>query len=76
MIEGMFLKTFTVDVEGQHSNIILVRIPEHSSVTAQQVVARLAQVCLAETQVGGIEKLPISVKAVTIHVFMALLKAG
>ncbi|KAJ8727862.1 hypothetical protein PYW08_016247 [Mythimna loreyi] len=50
VIEGLFLKTFTVDVEGQHSNIILVRIPEHSSVTAEKVVARLAQVCLAETQ--------------------------
>lgn len=50
VIEGMFLKSFTVDVEGQHSNIILVRIPETSSLTAQKVVARLAQVCLAETQ--------------------------
>ncbi|PZC86182.1 hypothetical protein B5X24_HaOG211343 [Helicoverpa armigera] len=50
VIEGLFLKTFTIDVEGQHSNIILVRIPEHSSMTAEKVVARLAQVCLAETQ--------------------------
>ncbi|CAH0578977.1 unnamed protein product [Chrysodeixis includens] len=50
VIEGLFLKSFTVDVEGQHSNIVLVRIPAHSALTAEQVVARLAQVCLAETQ--------------------------
>ncbi|KAH9628448.1 hypothetical protein HF086_005901 [Spodoptera exigua] len=53
VIEGLLLKSFKVDVEGQHSNIILVRIPESSSLTAQKVVARLAQVCLAETQQDG-----------------------
>ncbi|XP_026725386.1 probable low-specificity L-threonine aldolase 2 isoform X1 [Trichoplusia ni] len=50
VIEGLFLKSFTVDVEGQHSNIVLVRLPPHSALAAEQVVARLAQVCLAETQ--------------------------
>lgn len=69
VIEGLFLKTFTVDVEGQHSNIILVRIPEHSSVTAEKVVGRLGQVCLAETQ--GDCKTPneegVIVKAITFN---------
>ncbi|CAH1645758.1 unnamed protein product [Spodoptera littoralis] len=48
VIEGLCPKSFIV--EDQHSNIILVRIPETSSLTTQKVVARLAQVCLAETQ--------------------------
>lgn len=49
----MFLKTFTVDVASVHTNIVLVKIPEHSDVNAEQVVQRLAQVCLAETQVSA-----------------------
>ncbi|CAH2038083.1 unnamed protein product, partial [Iphiclides podalirius] len=49
-IEGLFLKTFLVDVEGLHTNIVLVRISESSALTADVVLQRLAQVCLAETQ--------------------------
>ncbi|XP_030036162.1 probable low-specificity L-threonine aldolase 2 [Manduca sexta] len=49
-IEGMFLKSFSVDVENQHTNIVLVTISKDSSLTAEQVLQRLEQVCLAETQ--------------------------
>ncbi|CAG5051632.1 unnamed protein product [Parnassius apollo] len=49
-IQGLFLKTFSVDVEGQHTNIVLVRISSSSRLTADVVLQRLAQVCLAETQ--------------------------
>ncbi|XP_023938992.1 uncharacterized protein LOC112046555 [Bicyclus anynana] len=50
VVEGLFLKTFSVDVESQHTNIVLVRISERSSLNADQVLTRLAQVSLAETQ--------------------------
>ncbi|VVC92829.1 unnamed protein product [Leptidea sinapis] len=50
VIEGMFLKNFTVDVAGVHTNLVMVRIPESSSLTTQLVEQRLGQVCLAETQ--------------------------
>ncbi|CAG9584346.1 unnamed protein product [Danaus chrysippus] len=50
VIEGLFLPCFSVDVEGQHTNIVLVRISQETSLTADQVLQRLAQVCLAETQ--------------------------
>ncbi|XP_050346538.1 uncharacterized protein LOC126770953 [Nymphalis io] len=50
VIHGLFLKTFSVDVEGQHTNIVLVRISEDSPLNADQVLQRLAQICLAETQ--------------------------
>nr|XP_026488131.1 probable low-specificity L-threonine aldolase 2 [Vanessa tameamea] len=50
VIHGLFLKTFSVDVEGQHTNIVLVRISENSPLNADQVLQRLAQICLAETQ--------------------------
>ncbi|XP_034830700.1 uncharacterized protein [Maniola hyperantus] len=50
VIEGLFLKTFSVDVESQHTNMILVRIAERSPLRAEQVLNRLAQVSLAETQ--------------------------
>ncbi|OWR44790.1 hypothetical protein KGM_215050 [Danaus plexippus plexippus] len=50
VIEGLFLPCFSVDVEGQHTNIVLVRISRETSLTADQVLQRLAQVSLAETQ--------------------------
>ncbi|XP_046959921.1 probable low-specificity L-threonine aldolase 2 [Vanessa cardui] len=50
VVHGLFLKTFSVDVEGQHTNIVLVRISENSPLNADQVLQRLAQICLAETQ--------------------------
>ncbi|XP_026488131.2 uncharacterized protein LOC113394892 [Vanessa tameamea] len=50
VIHGLFLKTFSVDVEGQRTNIVLVRISENSPLNADQVLQRLAQICLAETQ--------------------------
>ncbi|CAH2242141.1 probable low-specificity L-threonine aldolase 2 isoform X1 [Pararge aegeria] len=50
VIEGLFLKTFSVDVASQHTNMVLVRIAEHSPLCAESVLARLAQVSLAETQ--------------------------
>ncbi|XP_004922009.1 uncharacterized protein LOC101736784 isoform X1 [Bombyx mori] len=50
VIEGLFLKAFTVDAHNTHTNIVLVRISEHAPLTADQLVQRLAQVCLAETQ--------------------------
>ncbi|CAB3253975.1 unnamed protein product [Arctia plantaginis] len=50
VIQGMFLKTFTVEEDSVQTNIVLVKIPEHSHVTAEHVIQRLAQVSLAETQ--------------------------
>lgn len=52
VIEGLFLPCFSVDMEGQHTNIVLVRISRETSLTADQVLQRLAQVSLAETQVS------------------------
>ncbi|XP_013187891.2 uncharacterized protein LOC106132877 [Amyelois transitella] len=49
VIEGLFLKTFQVDSE-IHTNILMVRLPADSAVSADQVIQRLAQVCLDETQ--------------------------
>ncbi|XP_049869165.1 uncharacterized protein LOC126368945 [Pectinophora gossypiella] len=50
VIEGLFLKPFSVDVDNQHSNIVLVRIAASSQLTADKVLQRLAQVSLSETQ--------------------------
>ncbi|XP_041978095.1 probable low-specificity L-threonine aldolase 2 [Aricia agestis] len=50
IIHGLFLKNFTVDVAGRHTNIVLVRIPDASALTADVVLQRLAQVSRAETQ--------------------------
>lgn len=50
VIEGMFLKCFTVDVQNQHTNIVLVRLTPKCPVGAGKVVQRLAQVSLQETQ--------------------------
>ncbi|KAJ2945855.1 hypothetical protein O0L34_g4761 [Tuta absoluta] len=50
VIEGLLLKTFTVDVDNQHTNIVLVKISEKSKLTTNDVLQRLAQVSLAETQ--------------------------
>ncbi|XP_068631804.1 uncharacterized protein [Battus philenor] len=49
-IQGLSLKSFNVDVDGQHTNIVLVRLAERSAITADVVLQRLAQVSLAETQ--------------------------
>ncbi|CAH0719653.1 unnamed protein product, partial [Brenthis ino] len=49
-IEGLSLKNFSVDVKGQHTNIILVKIAEASPLGANQVIDRLAQVSLAEIE--------------------------
>ncbi|KAJ0176958.1 hypothetical protein K1T71_006967 [Dendrolimus kikuchii] len=50
VIQGLFLRSFTVDVENQHTNIVLMQISPESPIVASQVVQRLAQVCLAETK--------------------------
>ncbi|XP_073944947.1 uncharacterized protein [Choristoneura fumiferana] len=50
VIEGMFLKCFTVDVQTQHTNIVLVRLTDACPARAGDVVQRLAQVSLEETQ--------------------------
>ncbi|XP_052759263.1 uncharacterized protein LOC116413004 isoform X2 [Galleria mellonella] len=50
VIQGLFLKSFTVDVENLHTNIVLVKIQPESPITADQVLQRLAQVSLAETK--------------------------
>ncbi|XP_072932292.1 uncharacterized protein [Epargyreus clarus] len=50
VIEGLFLKSFSVDVANQHTNIVLVRIAAASALSADAVLQRLEQVCLAETQ--------------------------
>ncbi|CAH0398080.1 unnamed protein product [Chilo suppressalis] len=50
VIEGLFLPSFKVDPASQHTNLVLVRIPGESSLTADRVVERLAQVSLSETQ--------------------------
>ncbi|XP_013169013.1 PREDICTED: L-allo-threonine aldolase [Papilio xuthus] len=49
-IQGLFLPTFSVDVSGLHTNIVLVRVAANSPLLAEVVLQRLAQVCLAETQ--------------------------
>ncbi|XP_037965224.2 probable low-specificity L-threonine aldolase 2 [Plutella xylostella] len=49
-IKSLCLKNFTVDLQNTQTNILLVRIPESSPITADKVVQRLAQVCLSETQ--------------------------
>ncbi|XP_045448450.1 probable low-specificity L-threonine aldolase 2 [Melitaea cinxia] len=50
VIHGLFLKSFSVDVASQHTNMVLVRIAETSSLTSDMVLQRLEQVSLAETQ--------------------------
>lgn len=50
VIDGMFLKTFSVDVKNIHTNIVFVKIAEESPVTADQLLQRLEQVSLAEIQ--------------------------
>ncbi|KAL0892696.1 hypothetical protein ABMA27_014414 [Loxostege sticticalis] len=50
IIQGLFLKSFSVDPDSQHTNIVLVRIPPESPLTSDVVLQRLEQVCLAETQ--------------------------
>ncbi|CAH2106786.1 unnamed protein product [Euphydryas editha] len=50
VIHGLFLKSFSVDVASQHTNMVLVRIAERSPLSSDQVLQRLAQVSLAETQ--------------------------
>lgn len=50
VIQGLLLKSFTVDIENQQTNIVLMKIAPESSIVASQVVQRLAQVCLTETQ--------------------------
>ncbi|CAK1546923.1 unnamed protein product [Leptosia nina] len=49
-IQGLLLKTFTVDVEGVHTNIVMVQISDRSSLLSEQLVQRLEQVSLTETQ--------------------------
>ncbi|CAH0757494.1 unnamed protein product [Diatraea saccharalis] len=50
VIDGLSLPSFRVDLENLHTNLVLVHIPEASPLRAAQVVERLAQVSLAETQ--------------------------
>lgn len=50
VIQGLFLKTFTVDVENQHTNIVMVSISPDSSLTADLLEQRLAEVSPAEVQ--------------------------
>lgn len=49
-ITSLNLKYFTVDLKNVHSNIVMMKIDKKCPITAKQVVARLSQVCLAETQ--------------------------
>ncbi|KOB71797.1 Uncharacterized protein OBRU01_13109 [Operophtera brumata] len=44
-------ETFSVDVEHQHTNMVFVKISADSPLTPTDVVQRLGQVSLAETQV-------------------------
>ncbi|XP_053607469.1 uncharacterized protein LOC128673560 [Plodia interpunctella] len=50
VIEGLFLKSFKVEPCQQHTNLVLVSLPPHSALSANLVLQRLRQVCLAETQ--------------------------
>ncbi|XP_075973126.1 uncharacterized protein LOC142974592 [Anticarsia gemmatalis] len=50
VVNGLFLKSFSVDVEGVHTNILFISISENSPFNAEKVVQRLEQVSLSETQ--------------------------
>ncbi|XP_045497599.1 probable low-specificity L-threonine aldolase 2 [Colias croceus] len=49
-MQGLFLKSFSVDVEGVHTNIVMLKIADSSPLTADLVLKRLGQVALDETQ--------------------------